>query len=84
MHKIILAAALLAAIATAGCTDAERASFSALGKEATVTCYSGGQVVFEATSTGKVVSLDSAGVAFKDQATGKYVRAYADCIVRED
>lgn len=67
-----------------GCTDAQLASVSAYGANAKVECYSGGDIVFSDTSTGKVVSLkDGDGLAFKSTKTGKYIRVYADCIVSE-
>lgn len=78
MKAIILVVAL---ILLSGCTDAERASFFAYGDEAVVTCYSGGQIVFQDTSTGKVAQLDGDGITFKSKKTGGYVRAFADCIV---
>ena len=77
--KKIIAVAVLALLA--GCTDAERASFAAYGDEARVTCYSGAQVIFDDTSTGKVAQLDGDGITFKSKKTGRYVRAFADCIV---
>lgn len=82
MRKIPLLATLAAAVfALAGCTDAERASFFAYGDEARVVCFSGGQVIFDETSTGKVQQLDGDGITFKSKDTGGYVRAFADCIV---
>ncbi len=65
----------------AGCTDAERASMFALGDKATVTCYSGGDIIFRDISTGKIAQLDGDGITFKSSSTGQYVRAFADCIV---
>lgn len=74
---------IAAALVIAGCTDAKRAELFAYGNEATVTCYSGGDTVFADTSTGKVQQIDGDGdgITFKSKATGRYVRAYADCIV---
>ena len=72
---------LLALAALLGCSDAEMASFGALGDEAQVTCYSGSKVIFQDTSTGKVAQLDGDGITFKSKSTGAYVRAFADCIV---
>lgn len=82
MKKLLICLALTVVVASvSGCTDAEIASFSAYGDESTVTCYSGSQVIFDDTSTGKVAQLDGDGIVFKSKKTGKYVRAYADCIV---
>ena len=77
--KILITAIVLTLLA--GCTDAERASLFAYGDTATITCYSGGKVVFEDESTGKVAQLDGDGITFQYKSTGGYVRAYADCIV---
>ena len=73
--------AVILILLLAGCTDAERASLFAYGDEADVVCYSGGEVVFQDTSTGKVAQLDGDGITFKSKKTGGYVRAFADCIV---
>lgn len=79
MKNILIALALT--LALAGCTDAEMASFGALGDESDIKCWSGSSVIFEDTSTGKVAQLDGDGIVFRSKSTGKYVRAYADCIV---
>ena len=77
---IALGAALLVLVAS-GCTDAERSSLMAYGSPASVTCYSGGQIIFEDESTGKVLPLDGDGLSFRSKSTNKLVRAYADCIL---
>jgi len=69
------------AIALGGCTDAERASLFAYGDEARVVCYSGGNVIFDDVSTGKVQPIDGEGITFRSKQTDGYVRAFADCIV---
>ena len=81
MKKIVIA--LLAVFALAGCTDAARSSLFAYGEQAKIVCYSGGQVIKEYRSTGKVMQLDGDGIAFRNAETGKFVRAFADCIVEE-
>lgn len=74
---------LAALLSVAGCTDASRAHWSQLGDEAHIQCFSGGQVVYDGTSTGKVAASKSgAGVFFKEKESGKFVRLYADCIVK--
>lgn len=83
MKKILMVAALAAMIGLAGCTDAERSSLFAYGNEAKVTCYSGNAVIREYQSTGKVMQLDGDGIAFRNAATNKFVRAFADCLVEE-
>lgn len=79
MKNLILALALV--VGLSACTDAEMASFGAYGDEAKVTCWSGGVVVFEDVSTGKVAQLDGDGIVFRSKTSGKYVRLYADCAV---
>ena len=79
MSKLLVVAVVV--LSLVGCTDAQIASVTALGDEANVTCYSGGQVIFEDKSTGKVAQLDGDGITYKSQTSGRYVRAFADCIV---
>jgi hypothetical protein len=80
--KIAIATMLILCASLSGCTDATMSSFGALGSEAEVSCYSGGQRVFNDKSTGKVVQTDNGdGLGFRSKSTGKFVRVYADCIV---
>ncbi len=80
--KVILA---IAVVLAAGCTDASRAHFGQFGDTAHVQCFSGGQVVYDGHSTGKVQSNQSEdGIYFKEKETGKFVRLYADCIARSE
>lgn len=76
--KLIALSLVLVAAMGAGCTDAERASWGALGEESDIKCYSGGVEVFSDTSTGKVLAAE--GIIYRSKTTGKYVRAYADCV----
>lgn len=80
MKKMLMVAMVLA---LAGCTDAEKARWGALGEEAEVVCYSGNAVIFRDESTGKVMDGEGNGLAFRSKSSGKYVRTYADCIVTE-
>ena len=81
MRKFIVIGAIC--LVAAGCTDAERASWGALGNEGTIKCYSGGQIVFDSKSTGKIIQGKDGGLLFREKSSGKYIRAYADCIVKE-
>lgn len=82
LNKILLAASVAFILATlSACTDAEMASLGAYGDNASIKCYSGGEVIYDDISTGKVVQLDGDGITYKSKNTGQYVRAYADCIV---
>jgi hypothetical protein len=81
MKKTFLSVAIV--LSLSACTDAQIAGFGALGENSKVTCYSGGEVVFEDISTGKVIQFEGGGLSFKSKTTGNYVRAFADCIVSE-
>lgn len=73
---------ILVAFSVAGCTDTQRARIGAIGDPAHVTCYSGGQVIFEDDSTGRVEASESGGGLFFNSAkTDKLIRTYADCVV---
>lgn len=66
------------------CTDAERAKYGSIGSKHSVKCYSGGQLIYEGVSSGKVLSEDgSDGYYFFDKANGKLTEVSGDCkIVR--
>ncbi len=60
---------------TPACSDGTKASFSALGKKHRVKLYSGGVVVGEWVSSGKITNeTNSDGYYFNDDATDKLVR----------
>lgn len=83
MRKLKTVLFLIVVLAITGCTDASMAHFSQIGDEATVQCFSGGQVIYSGTSTGKIESNQSEdGLYFKEKESGKFVRLYADCVVR--
>lgn len=68
--------------ALAGCTDAGMAKFSAMGTPARVTCYSGGKVILDDFSTGKVgQEHESDGIFFNSRTTGRLVETSADCVI---
>ena len=73
---------LVVVLALSGCTDAARSSFQAYGEEADITCFSGGNIIYADTSTGKVEQLDGDGITFRSKYGERYVRAFADCIVQ--
>lgn len=81
MRRMVLAVA--AFLLVAGCKDARMAQFDALGKSGTVTCYSGGQVVYSGRSTGSISNQDgSDGYYFMDDSTKALVEVSGTCIVR--
>lgn len=72
---------LIFACVAVGCTDAQRSSYGAYFDRAEIFCYSGGKVIFQDQSTGKVEQLDGEGLTYRSAKSGKYIRAYADCIL---
>lgn len=81
-NAFALAALALAGTAVTGCTDTQRASLGAYGDSARVTCYSGGQVVADDFSTGKVANAsDSDGYEFKSSTTDRFTQFSGDCII---
>jgi len=73
---------LFVLLVVVGCTDTDRASISALGDAGHIKCYSGGKLIYEGTSTGRMQTVqDSDGWEFKDASTGKFVRVSGDCII---
>jgi hypothetical protein len=74
---LVIAVAMLT-----GCTDAEKANWTTLGNAGTVKCYSGGKLIYEGTSTGKIATVtNSDGWQFKDAKTGKFIRVSGDCVI---
>lgn len=70
-------------ISQTGCTDATISHFTSLGDEAEITCYSGGKVIYQGRSTGKVeATTQSDGWQFRDRDTRKFTRVSGDCVVR--
>ncbi len=73
---------LLSLLALSACTDASMSNFGSYGSPAEVTCYSGGNVIYQGRSTGKVApTKNSDGWEFKDAKTKKFMRVSGDCIV---
>lgn len=80
----ILALCLVAGagLAATACTDARRAHWNAYGDAARITCYSGGYLVLDDFSTGKVSNADgSDGYEFKSVTTDRLQQASGDCQV---
>jgi hypothetical protein len=64
------------------CTDANKKQWTSLGNKGHIVCYSGGKVIFEGDSTGKVsTESQSDGWYFEDAKTGKLIRVSGDCVV---
>ena len=70
-------------LALLACSDTYRASWKAVGEPGSITCYSGGQVIFDGQSTGKIESEDrSDGWKFMDATNNRLVRVSGDCVVK--
>ena len=70
-------------LALLACTDAQIAARKALGEAGHITCYSGGQVIYDGDSTGKILTEEqSDGWFFMDSKTQRLVRVSGDCLIR--
>lgn len=79
MIKFIIAAT----VCCSGCTDADFAKLTSLGNTASVKCYSGGKLVVNTTSTGKIRNeKNSNGYFFVEKDTGETIEVDMDCIFR--
>lgn len=83
MHKLLLFVAV--AVSLAGCTEAGWSKVTSFGVAASVTCYSGGKVIYEGRSTGKVSSeTHSDGYYFRDSRTQKLMEVSGECVITYD
>lgn len=81
MNKFIAFAVI--GVALAGCTDAGRAQLGALGSAGEITCYSGGQVILQDKSTGKIATEEgSDGWYYNSATTNKLIRVSGTCVVK--
>jgi hypothetical protein len=65
------------------CTDTDIAHMKSIGNAGHITCYSGGQVIYDGDSTGKIATVEkSDGWEFMDAKTGRLVRVSGDCLIR--
>jgi len=72
----------LVSILLFGCTNSKLASIGALGRIGKIKCYSGGVLILDATSTGRISTVtESDGWEFEDEATGKFVRVSGTCVI---
>lgn len=66
------------------CTDAECSKNTSFltGQDARVTCHSGGKVIFDGCSTGKILSEHgSDGYYFRDRETQRLVEVTGECFI---
>lgn len=69
---------------TAACTDAEKGKFDALGNAARIQCYSGGELIYDGKSTGKVMSEQGSDGYFFRAEDGFMREVSGDCIITYD
>lgn len=80
--KRIFGVIILLIIIIVSCTDATISNVTSLGSEAHIRCYSGGRLIFEGDSTGKLQTVsNSDGWQFKNKQTGKFIRISGDCVI---
>lgn len=83
MKTLILAVAICFVAILSGCTDATMAGWESLGSAGHITCYSGGKVIYDGESTGKIATVtQSDGWEFKDKQTGRFVRVSGQCVIQ--
>lgn len=65
-----------------GCSDAQVASFGAMGSQGHIRCFSGTLQIYDGWSTGKIATVSqSDGWEFKDAKTSKFVRVSGSCVI---
>lgn len=72
---------ILLLLLLSGC-DATIGKLTSIGSTADITCYSGGKLILETESTGKVVSENGSGYYFKDKKDGRMTEVDAACIIK--
>jgi hypothetical protein len=66
----------------AACSDATCAKYASIGNRAQVSCYSGGKLIYQGESTGKVRSEENSdGYYFKDAKDGSLKEVSGNCVI---
>jgi hypothetical protein len=74
---------IVAVLFLTGCTNADIAQWGALGSPADIVCYSGGKVIYQGRSTGKVSTENqSDGWYFQDASDKRLVRVSGQCVIK--
>ncbi len=87
MKKLIIKVSIISIFFLHGCSS-WRTSFSrsisdVSNRNARITCYSGGQVIFSGETDGKVISEENSdGYVFINKKTGKLMEVSGDCIIK--
>ena len=71
---------LMLGFLTLGCADVDAARSAARDEGRHITCYSGGQIIYEGDSSGRVINHTGGPSEWVDKKTGMYYRTYADCL----
>lgn len=73
---------ILLALILAGCTDARIAQIKSLGEAGRIICYSGGKIIYEGSSTGKILTEEQSDGWFFQDTDGKLIRVSGDCLIK--
>ena len=74
--------AILVILLTVGCTESGIKNITTWGSSGQIKFYSGGKLINEWTSTGKICSeAETDGWRFVDKKTGKLIRITGDVII---
>lgn len=66
-----------------GCTAAEVKQMTTIGNAGHIICYSGGKIIYEGNSTGKIsTEHESDGWFFEEEGSHKLIRISGDCVIR--
>ena len=80
MRKLFAIASLSLVAVAGGCTNTQWAHLTSYGTDARVTCFSGGVVVLDDFSDGKVANAgNSDGYEFKSITTGRLAQFSGTC-----
>ena len=63
-------------------SDATIGKLTSIGSAADIVCYSGGKLILETESTGKVISENGSGYDFKDKKDNRMTEVDAACIIK--
>jgi hypothetical protein len=78
----LAALVLLVLVVLGGCTDAERAKLHSFGDAHRIRCFSGGRLILEDTSSGRVHNEEqSDGFYYMSAKDGKLIRVSGECII---
>lgn len=87
INVMVILILLLIAVggALSGCTDATMGKLTNFGGSAHVKCWSGGVVIYDGRSSGKVLSeANSDGYYFKEDGTGDLKEVSGNCVITYD